>query len=495
LRSAAKVLSGFLGVWLELFSTVLWAQSEPVRQDGGDVPAAHSSQDGAAASEGASHDQMLLEEPQRPRYLLEVIRVTGNEKTRGDLIISWLLLKPGEAVEEEKVEESRVKLLATGYFRDVRMRLEKGSRRGWVALIIEVEERNTIIIDDIFFGWSQTDAGWGGLGISDINFLGRGMVLSAAGVGSNRQQAGRLGLFWPSVFNSRFQAGFSTLFVRGEELALAGRIYSCSDCSDPCKNLGQSDIRLPYWRAGGEGLFGIRLDRSHRLLITYHGEHIEADVDSLEYCPNHPFKGYLRPGPSTYSSFKLQFERDTRNDFFFPSSGMLFTVSVELASKIFGSDYEFSKYELRYEHSFPGFADHAWRLSVMGGLIQDVGERGSPFFTRFFVGDYAFFLIKKDSLPRNLELNFSPVFDYGDLMASLTAEYDIPLWQSGRFFYRGFVYLAGNFSLVTKASFLASDEEWSGRTKRPFSLDAGIKTETPIGLLSFSLGYLLDLSL
>ena len=81
----------------------------------------------------------------------------------------------------------------------------------------------------------------------------------------------------------------------------------------------------------------------------------------------------------------------------------------------------------------------------------------------------------------------------GDLMASLTAEYDVPLWSDGRFFYRGYVYLAGNFSVVTKASFLASKEEWSGRTKRPFSFDLGFKVETPVGLFTLSLGYIMDL--
>jgi len=447
------------------------------------------------ARERAEQNRLGMEDPFRPRYILEAVQVEGNQKTRGDLIISLLLLKPGEVVDQLKVEESRIRLLATGYFHRVNMRLAKGSARGRVRLIVSVSERNTIIIDDLFFGWSSTNTFWGGLGVSDINFLGRGLVLSGAAVGSENQQAGRLGLFWPSVMNSRFQAGFNTLFTRGREIAQASRIAECSagSCPVACQALGQSDISLPYWRAGGEALFGVRLDRSHSLLLTFHAEHIEADLDANESCPNHPFNGYIRPGASTYSSLKLRFERDTRDDFFLPRHGMHLVVSVELASKVFGSDYEFSKYLVKYEHSFPAFLDHAFRLSVTGGLIQDVGERGSPFFTRFFVGDYAFFLINKSSLPRNLELNFSEVFDYGDLMASLTAEYDVPLWSDGRFFYRGYVYLAGNFSVVTKASFLASKEEWSGRTKRPFSFDLGFKVETPVGLFTLSLGYIMDL--
>lgn len=78
-------------------------------------------------------------------------------------------------------------------------------------------------------------------------------------------------------------------------------------------------------------------------------------------------------------------------------------------------------------------------------------------------------------------------------MGSIEAEYDVPLWSTGVFFYRGYVYAALNFSVLTKASFLALEEEWSGRTKRPVTFDVGLKFETPIGLLTFSLGYVMDL--
>lgn len=426
-----------------------------------------------------------LEQPFKPRYILESIEVRGNRKTNGELILSYMQLEPGEALDEDKVEDSRIRLLALGYFKDVHMGLEKGSERGRVNLVVEVDERNTIIIDDLFVGFSDTNPFWGGVGISDINFLGRGLVLSGTLVASEYQQAYRLGAFWPSVLNTNLQAGVEALFSLGEERALAGRVRDCD-----------RDQKLEYLRAGGVLSLGMRVDRIHRINFELHGEHIEDASERGDWCATdpHPFSGYLRPGQSTFWSLTFRFERDTRDDFFLATRGMHLVISVELASKIFfGSDYEFSKYTIKYEHSFPAFSNHAFRVSVMGGLIQDVGQQGSPFFKRFFVGDYAFFQVEKDSLPRNLELNFSEVVDYGDLMASISAEYDIPLWSRGRFFYRGYVYAAANFSYVTKADFLASDDEWSGRTKKPVSMDIGMKVDTPIGLFKLSLGYVFDL--
>lgn len=464
-----------------------------------DTPEEPATQPGPETEDPATN-RAELEEPERPRYIIEAIECRGNHKTLGALIISYLMFKPGEALDEEKVELSRIRLLALGYFKDARMRLERGTMRGRVKVIVEVDERNTIIVDDLFFGVSESNPVWGGLGISELNFLGRGMVLSGAFVASKHQQGGRLGLYWPSVMNTNFTAGIQALFSRGREAALTGRMQKNS-AHPECDALTQNDLFLPYLRAGGVLTAGIRIDRYNRVLIDMHVEAIDADVTESKYqdntgrtCANYPFAGYLKDDASVLSSLTLRFERDTRDDFFMPRRGLLFSVSVELASRVLGSSYEYSKYMLRLDLNFPIASDHALRLSVIGGILQDVGERGSPFFSRFFVGDYALFWIDKGSLPRNLELNFSDTFDYGDVLLSTTAEYDIPLWSGGTFFYRAYVYGAFNFSYVTKAAFLATQEEWSGRAKSPISLDLGLKFDTPIGLFTFSLGYIVDLA-
>ena len=446
-------------------------------------------------------NEVELEDPFKPRYIVESIEVRGNDKTRGRLVISYIPLKPGETLDEEKVEIGRIRLLSLGYFRDVRMVLEKGSERGRVKLVVEVKERNTIIIDDLFMGYSQTNPFWGGLGMSDINFLGRGLMLSGAFVASEHQHAFRLGLYWPRIFNSKVNAGIQGIFSSGREMALASRIQDSP--IDGCDDFSDFDQTLSYLRAGGIVTAGFQVDRANRISFDLHVEHIDADINEPEddngnSCDNYPFAGYLAPGRnghSTLSSFTFRFERDTRDDFFLPTSGMYLAISIELATRILGSDYEFSKYMIQYEHSFPMWLDHAIRFSVVGGLIQDVGTWGSPFFSRFYIGDHALFLVNKYSLPRNLELNFSEVTDYGDLLASFNIEYDIPLWSTGDFFYRGYTYFAVNFSYITKAEFLAIPDEWSGRPKRPVSLDLGFKFDTPIGLFTLSLGYAMDLAL
>lgn len=450
------------------------------------------------AADAAAGDAGELADPFEPRYLIESIEVRGNERTDTQLILSYLDFEAGDLLEQEAVELSRFRLLALGYFKEVRMKLERGSERGRVKLVVEVEERWThVIVDDIFLGWTETNPFWGGFGVSDINFLGQGMVLSLSWVASDDQGGGRLGLFWPSIVGTSFSAGLTGFGVKGREHALASRISSPAAGVVGCDF--EQDRILSYWRAGALVNFGLRLGRRSRLAFEIRGEHVHADVDERiaadgDKCKNDPFLDYVRNGDSTLVSLRAQFERDSRDDFFLPTKGMHLIFSVELASKVLlGSDYEYSKYMLQYEHSFNFYLDHVWRITLVGGLLQDVGSRGSPFFERFFIGDYARFQIDKTSLPRNLELNFSNATDYGDLLGSVELEYDVPLWTGGSFFYRGYVFAALNFSVVTKASFLASDQEWSGRTKRPLTFDLGLKFETPIGLLTFSAGYLTDL--
>lgn len=445
-------------------------------------------------SGGSSFDDDIF----KPRYVIESIEVRGNDATRTDLVLSYLDFKKGDLLDQQLVELGRIRLMALGYFKDVRMSLERGSERGRVKLVVEVDERWTIIIDDIFLGLSETNPFWGGLGVSDINFLGLGMVLSGAFVASEHQVAGRLGAYWPSVMGTDYSAGIMGFGAHGREIALAKNIGSPSEGVEGCGFDG--DQSLDYWRAGVVATFGFRLGRENRLSFQLHGEHIEADrfMDPVDgdgnKCKNYPFLGYLRPAGSTLMSFSAQFERDSRDDFFLPSQGMHLLIGVELASKaILFSDYEYSKYTIQYEHYFNPYLDHVWRLKLAGGLLQDVGERGSPYFVRFFIGDYARFQIDKSSLARNLDLNFSTTTDYGDLLFSAEFEYDIPMWTGGSFFHRGYAYAALNFSAITKASFLASKDEWSGRTKRPVTFDLGLKFETPIGLLTFSAGYVADL--
>jgi outer membrane protein insertion porin family len=90
------------------------------------------------------------------RYTLENIEVRGNVRSRARVVLRYLPFKPGDIidVDDPEVELTRYRLLGTGFFRDVQFSLRKGSQRGNVVLIVEVVERNTIIVNNLWMGLS-----------------------------------------------------------------------------------------------------------------------------------------------------------------------------------------------------------------------------------------------------------------------------------------------------------------------------------------------------
>lgn len=93
--------------------------------------------------------------------------------------------------------QSRLRLLSTGYFKSVDFSLKRGSRRGRVVLVIEVEERNTITVDGLYLGFSDVVPIYGGVGVTESNFLGRGMSVGAGVITGKDRRALEVGLFIP----------------------------------------------------------------------------------------------------------------------------------------------------------------------------------------------------------------------------------------------------------------------------------------------------------
>src|SRR5262249_52251050 len=100
-----------------------------------------------------------------PRYVLDGVEVRGNEKTRDTVVTNALSVHPGDVIgaDDRRVEASRFRLLGLGLFEDVHLSLRKGAVRGHVVLVVEVVERGTIILNEIFLGTSEATTIWAGL--------------------------------------------------------------------------------------------------------------------------------------------------------------------------------------------------------------------------------------------------------------------------------------------------------------------------------------------
>ena len=409
-----------------------------------------------------------------PQYVVEEIVVEGNDHTDAAIIRHHILLHPGDPLDEIRVEESRFRLLTTGWFKDVRVRLKKGSARGKVKVVFTFEERQTILIDELHIGFSDVSAFWAGLGVTDTNFLGKGLSLSGGFLKGEGFMGMRLRFMDPDFLDSSMRLGVGFLYNDAREANVE-------------KNTGRVLELLEYRRLGTDLIVGRRLENYFYFYADYRFEGDEATYKDRVGRTIVP----MEPGRSYLSAITFSMVRDTHNDLWLPTKGSMFNLSVKLSSRLIGSDYDFSKYTLEADILLPTFRDHSWKLKAFGGLVQ--GD-GAPFFEKYFVGDYFYFTTHKSSLPRVWEINVSGVTNYKTVAYSGGMDYAIPIFTRGQYFYRGYVY-AGVLASRTASvdEIIKGTKDTQSEILTPVSFDLGVKLDTSIGIFTISLAYWLDL--
>jgi outer membrane protein insertion porin family len=425
----------------------------------------------------SSEPSIELDEDEPPATFIEAIEIIGNSKTSRSVILRRLLVAVNDLVDDDRIDQSRLRVLSTGYFKTAEFSLKRGSRRGRAVLVIEVEERNTITLDGVFLGWSEVTPFFGGASIIERNFLGRGMSVGTGVVAGEDRRAVEVAVFVPDLSDTPLQLSASAIFVEAAEIL---------DPDDP------SALELEYSRVGGRLGVGLGVGTAQRVSLDYRLESIHADrLPNLD-------PAVIRAAPSIQfdesilSTLSMTYENDTRDDDFVPTQGGRVALAVEMGSKIIASRYEFSKYTGELQLAFAPFEGHALALRLFGGVIQ--GQ--TPFFNQFFVRDHAFFALGRNALPRALEVNFSEFNDYDDLILSVGGDYSIPIAGGGDVLYRAFVYGAIDVSATASLDELQEDKSGRGASGRlPISFDVGLKLDTFIGRFTLSASYVADLVL
>ncbi len=438
------------------------------------------------------------------RYELESIRIRGNKRTLRRVILRHVPFRPGDEidVEDQRLELLRYRLLGTGYFKHVEISLSKGPRRGVVILNIDVVERNTIVINDLWLGvsadatpdgYSRPLTAYGGLDVAENNFLGTGISLGGALAIADRQSAYRIRFVDPSFLGSKWIVATTLLYNDGRDFfGTRDILYE--------KPLGESEriehAILRYRRFGAELALGYDLSTAVRLRSAFHLEAIDAEVPGSASHRRgldiEPIDFHLLPNRSYLSFFSVQLDNDTRDDPFLPTHGRHLQVGADFGVPTFGSDYTFLRLQMHGSVWFPVTRGHVLRLSgFLGAAFGD-----APFFMRFFVGDLSEFLPD-----RVLELNFDarppPSFlrtnivemRYEELAARFFAEYRVPLYRGSRSIYGVDLYAAAGFFLLgSRRDVTDPARGYRGLGRVPIDLNAniGVRISTNVG--GFTLG-------
>ncbi len=463
------------------------------------------------------------------RYTLERIEIRGN-RTSATVIRRFVPLERGElfGVDDPSIERIRWRLMGTGWFNDVKLRLERGSQRGWVVLVIEVEERNTLRISRMVAGLSRVVTSsrdrddelrpYAGLGVAEGNLFGLGIGVGASLVGSEDQ----LGL------DLRYQ----DQMLAGSGFGLSGRLFyndareffgrdpiveiACpkqevvpGELPEPCDPdvLARRAVVI-YDRYGFGFGTGHDISSNFRYEIDWLGEIVDVDAKPRAASTHRgneiiPIDFHIDDGQSYVSSLHFALVFDRRDDPALPSRGQLGSFEARFASPLLGSTYDFARFDLTLRHWQP----LPWGHVVSFGFLAGMAVGRAPFFYQYYAADLS------DLLPsRVLELNLdhrrthnlldTSIIEYekAELAGRIDFEYQLPLHRGGGAVRGVDAYAgAGLFLLAERDALRTGVQGYEGFARIPLDLtfDLGVQADTSVGLfkLGFSslIGFLPDL--
>jgi len=199
------------------------------------------------------------------------------------------------------------------------------------------------------------------------------------------------------------------------------------------------------------------------------------------------------------SALQASFLHDTRDEPILPTRGSYVSIVGSTALAPFGSDYAYSKIQLRGSRWWTLPWNHVVRVEATYGAMTG----NAPFFEKFYIGDFT------DFLPdRVLDLNFdrrtAPNFlktdivevRYGDYAAKIQGEYRIPVYRGHRSIYGvDFFGAAGVYGVATHRDLTSPARGYTGLGRVPIDLtfNLGFRIDTSAGGFVFAFSNLLGL--
>ncbi len=437
------------------------------------------------------------------RYTLEGVEVRGNTRTRAHVVLRYVPFKQGDVfdVDDPEVELSRYRLLGTGFFRDVQFSLRKGSSRGLVVLVIDVTERNTIVINDVRMGISADADNQGnsrpltayaGIEAAETNLLGTGITLGSAMAVADQQFALRVRFLDPAFLGSSWMTNGTLLYNDARDFFGTAGV----DTFDPNGTSSSKSAVVSYKRFGGSVGVGRDLSIATQFWLNYRLESISAqyplEASQLRGLGTEPIAFDIVRGRSVLSTLRANLDYDTRDQPFLPTRGWHASVTAELALQ--PSDYQYQRIELQASRWWRlPWHEHVIRLELFAGAIA--GD--APFFEQYYVGDFSDFLPSR-VLGMNFDRRPAPNFlgtdivevRYGDYAFKLAAEYRIPLFRGRRSIYGIDLFAsAGIYGVATARDITSPPVGYSGWSQIPVDLtgNLGFRMDTSAGGFVFAL--------
>ncbi len=156
--------------------------------------------------EGIIHITMVVDEG--TRAYIERIEIRGNTRTRDYVIRREFEISEGDAYNRVLIDQAERRLRGLGFFKEIRITIERGTAPDRVFVIVAVEEQPT---GEFSFGagYSTNDGIVGDISVTERNFLGRGYAVRLAVGGGDSSRTYEFGWTDPMFLGRPISAGFN----------------------------------------------------------------------------------------------------------------------------------------------------------------------------------------------------------------------------------------------------------------------------------------------
>ena len=442
------------------------------------------------------------------RYTLEGIEVRGNTTTLTRVVLRYIPYHPGDTldVDDKEIELTRYRLLGTGFFREVSLSLRRGSRRGYVILVVTVVERNTIVLNNVWLGLA-TDAGangatrpitaYGGIDVAETNLGGTGITVGAAIAVADNQLGLRTRFADPAFLGSSWTLETQLLYNHAQDYFGNKNVV----IDDPTQQIRQDYAVVQYDRFGGSLGAGHDLGLSTQLFLDYRLEKIDATLPLAaadRRGPDwEPIDFYIQPAGSVLSTLRAHLVYDTRDQPVLATRGAVLSGLAEASLTPLGSDYPYAKLQVRASQYARLPWGHVLRLEGFAGAIFGT----APLFEKFYVGDFSD-LLPDRVLDLNLDRRTAPNYfstdivevRYGQYAAELDAEYRVPIYHGTRSIYGVDLFAsAGVYGVANSIDLTNPARGYTGLATVPidFTFNFGLRADTAMGGFLFGVSNLI----
>jgi len=379
---------------------------------------------------------------------LNRINITGNTKTRDNVIRRELFVVEGDLFNRTKLKDSYLALNRLRYFEEIDFQTQRGPDETLTDINIGVKEKATGMFS-LGAGYSALDQAVLSAQVSQQNLFGRGQTLSLKASVGSRFTLYDLSFAEPWLFGIPLRSKF--------DLWNLYRVYDAYklDSSGFGTVLGYPLSRYVT------GYFGYRLS----------ADTVKEILDTASY--------YIKKqaGKTTSSGVSFTITRDSTDDIMFPSTGSKNTVSLEYTGGPLQGNISYTRYGGSSAWFFPLPLDTVFAARGRIGYMTANEGKEIPVFERYYLGGINSLRGLRQVGPKDPAT--------GDVIGGLMSlqfnfEYIFPLIKN-----------AGMKALV----FYDTGNAWeSGYRLEDMRKTAGvgIRWYSPIGPLRLEWGYVLD---